>query len=188
VTGRDESSEPTDVVLLGRARAGDRAAIERLVTRNQGVVYRYLLAFLKDEDQAADTAQDTFLKALDRLDGFRGASSFRTWLLAIAKHEAIGRMRSQRRRREESLEQPELVADGSAGPDQLAMWADETKRIRATLERLPEKQRMCVSLRLFDGLSHKAIGELTDSTEAAARVNYHYGISRLREWLDEDTR
>jgi RNA polymerase sigma-70 factor (ECF subfamily) len=186
VTGRDESSEPTDAVLLERARAGDRAALERLVTLNQGVVYRYLLAFLKEEDQAADTAQDTFLKALNRLDGFRGESSFRTWLLAIARNEALGRIRSQRRRRESSLEQTEFISDGSAGPDQLAIRADETRRIQATLERLPDKQRLCVSLRLFDGLSFKEIGELTDSTEGAARVNYHYGIGRLREWLDED--
>jgi RNA polymerase sigma-70 factor (ECF subfamily) len=55
------------------------------------------------------------------------------------------------------------------------------------MERLPEKQRLTVSLRLFDELSFKEIGEIVDSTEGAARVNYHYGIGRLREWLDPQT-
>ena len=91
-------------IFVERARAGDGDALERLVTRHQGVVYRYLLNFLRDEDQTADVAQDTFLKALGRLDGFRGESSFRTWLLAIARNEALGGIRSRGRRREDALE------------------------------------------------------------------------------------
>ena len=63
------------------------------------------------------------------------------------------------------------------------MLSDESRRVRASLERLPGKQRLSVSLRLFDGLSFKEIGDLIGSTEGAARVNYHYGIGRLREWL-----
>ena len=74
MTIRGESLEPGDADLLALARGGDSSALELLVIPHQGVVYRFLLGFLKDEDQAADTAQDTFLKALDRLDGFRGAA------------------------------------------------------------------------------------------------------------------
>ena len=59
------------------------------------------------------------------------------------------------------------------------------RRVREALARLPEKQRLSVSLRLFDQLSFREIGALTNSTEGAARVNYHYGIGRLREWLGE---
>ena len=57
--------------------------------------------------------------------------------------------------------------------------------MREALERLPEKQRFSVSLRLFDQMSFKEIGAVINSSEGAARVNYHYGIGRLREWLDE---
>ena len=185
MTIRDESLEPGDTDLLALARGGDSSALELLVTRHQGVVYRFLLSFLKDEDQAADTAQDTFLKALDRLDGFRGDSSFRTWLLAIARNEALGLIRARERRREEALEQTEFLPDDAEAPDDIAVRAEEVRRVRTALERLPEKQRLSVSLRLFDELSFREIGEIIGSAEGAARVNYHYGIGRLREWLDE---
>lgn len=186
MTTRDESRLPEDTELLERARAGSADALEQLVRRHQGVVYRFLLGFLKDEDQAADATQDTFLKALDRLDGFRGDSAFRTWLLVIAKNEALGLIRSRGRRREESLDETVPLADRSEGPDEVAVRGEELRRVREALDRLPEKQRLSVSLRLFDQLTFREIGELIDSSEGAARVNYHYGIGRLREWLDED--
>ena len=56
-------------------------------------------------------------------------------------------------------------------------------RASALLERLPEKQRMAVSLRINQGLSYQEIGVVLDCTEGAARVNYHLGIKRLRELL-----
>jgi RNA polymerase sigma-70 factor (ECF subfamily) len=188
VTKRDQPRAPEDRDLLERARDGDAEALGSLVERHQGVVYRFLVGFLRDEDEAADVAQDTFLKALDRLDGFRGDSSFRTWLLVIAKNEALGLIRKRGRRREESLDDVGYIAERSGGPDETAVRRDEVRRVREALARLPEKQRLSVSLRLFDELSFREIAEVIDSSEGAARVNYHYGIGRLREWLDERDR
>ena len=180
--------DPDDTELVRQAREGDQKALERLVDRHQGVVYRFLLGFLKDEDGAADATQDTFLKALNRLGGFRGESSFRTWLLAIARNEALGTIRSHSRRKEEALTDAEGLADGELAPDQRAVREEELRRIRGALDRLPEKQRLSVALRLFDGLSFREVAEIIGSTEGAARVNYHYGIGRLREWLHDEPR
>lgn len=179
--------DPDDTELVRLARGGDRVALEVLVTRHQGVVFRFLLGFLKDEDRAADATQDTFLKALDRLDGFRGESAFRTWLLAIARNEALGTIRSHGRRREEELTDAEGLSDASLPPDENAVQQQELERVREVLGRLPEKQRLSVSLRLFDGLSFREVAEAIGSTEGAARVNYHYGISRMREWLHDES-
>ncbi|MEX0935704.1 MAG: sigma-70 family RNA polymerase sigma factor [Gemmatimonadota bacterium] len=186
MTNRDESREPGDAELLELARSGDTRAVNLLVQRHQAVVYRFLLGFLKDEDQAADAAQETFLKALDRLHGFRGDASFRTWLLAIARNEALGSIRARSRRREESLDHTGPLQGRTNPPDEVAVRTESVQRVRTALERLPEKQRLSVSLRLFDGLSFREIGEVIDSSEGAARVNYHYGIGRLREWLHDD--
>lgn len=186
MTHEDESRETEDRDLLERIGGGDSDAVRRLVERHQGVVYRFLLGFLKDEDEASDAAQDTFLKALDRLDSFRGDAAFRTWLLAIARNEALGRVRKQRRRREESFDSVVPIADEAPSPEELFERTQLEKRVREVLEGLPEKQRLSVSLRLFDHLSFREIGEATGSSEGAARVNYHYGIGRLREALGDD--
>ena len=185
MTTRDHSRLPEEADLLRRARGGDSEALERLVTWHHGAVYRFLLAFLRDEDRAADATQETFLKALNRLESFRGESSFRTWLFVIARNEALGSIRSSGRRREDALDDKAPLVDRGVAPDEEALLREEVRRVRVALERLPEKQRLTVSLRLFDELSFREIGEIVDSSEGAARVNYHYGLGRLREWLEE---
>lgn len=177
--------DPSDDVLVGRARDGDAAAMEMLVRRNHGVVYRFLVSFLRDEDDASDVAQETFVKVLSRLDGFRGESSFRTWVLAIARNEGLRLVRSRGRRKEDAPDGMDGFADPSGPVDEQVLREDEVERVRVVLNRLPEKQRLSVSLRLFDEMSFREIGEVIGSSEGAARVNYHFGIGRLREWLNE---
>ncbi len=63
------------------------------------------------------------------------------------------------------------------------MAVTEAERAREALEQLPEKQRLAVTLRVFQGLSHREVAVATDSTEGSARVNYHLGIKRLRELM-----
>ncbi len=185
----DTVTKPTDdpalddATLVERARAGDTRATGALVSRHQGVVYRYLVGILEEEDLAADVAQDTFVQAIRHLEQFRGDSSFRTWLLAIARNEARGALRKRKRNRTESLDMvPEPDAEGLP-PDVEVERRIETERVREALRRLPEKQKLSVALRLFDGLSFREVAEATDTTEGAARVNYHFGIRKLREML-----
>lgn len=191
MTSRPDEAEgpagplPEDAELVQRARGGDGAALELLLARHQGVVFRFLVGLLKDEDAAADAAQETFVRALGNLDGFRGDASFRTWLLAIARNEARGWIRGVGRRKEAPMDDLPPLPDPQAGPERMAMHTSELERVREALTRLPEKQRLSVALRIFDGLSFREVAEATDSTEGAARVNYHHGIRRLREWLDE---
>jgi RNA polymerase sigma-70 factor, ECF subfamily len=172
-------------MLVTRARGGEADALAELVQRHQGVLYRYLLARTGDEDEAADLTQEALVKALRALSGFRGESSFRTWLLAIGRNELLGRRRKQGRRQEQALEDGVELADERPLPDEALDMRDEVERVRSLMERLPEKQRLSVWLRLYDGLSFRDVAEATDSTEGAARVNYFHGIRKLREWADE---
>jgi RNA polymerase sigma-70 factor (ECF subfamily) len=82
-----------DAELVAQARQGDTAAFGELVERHRTAVYRAALAALGSHAEAEDAAQDAFLAAYRRLDSFRGASSFKTWLLTIAWHAAINRRR-----------------------------------------------------------------------------------------------
>ena len=91
--------------------------------------------------------------------------------------------RRQYQRREVPLE----AAGQAAGEERDAAHAvavnDEAARVAKVLEKLPEKQRMAVSLRVQQGLSYQEIGVALDCSEGAARVNYHLGVKRLRELL-----
>lgn len=176
--------EAPDEVLVERARSGDEGALNRLVSRHHGTAFRVALGILGDPEQAADAAQDGFLKAVRGLDGFRGDARFRTWLLTIVSNEARGQLRRMGRRRESALDHAGPVVDGDRAVDDQVAMAEEAGRARRLLEGLPEKQRLAVQLRVDEGLSFREVGEIIGSSEGAARVNYHHGIRRLRELMD----
>lgn len=83
-----------DGELVAQARQGDQSAFGALVDRHRRAVYRAALAVLRSHADAEDAAQEAFVKAYRQLAGFRGDSSFKTWLLTIAWREAINRRRS----------------------------------------------------------------------------------------------
>jgi len=170
--------------LVARAREGEPEAMDELVRRHHAAAFRVALGILRDEDGAADAAQDAFLKAFRGLDGFRGDASFRTWLLTIAANEARGILRKSGRRKETVLEAAGPVASTQETAEDSLQKAQEAGRIKLLLEDLPEKQRQAVTLRIFDGLSFREVGAIIGSSEGAARVNYHHGIRKLREMLE----
>ena len=176
-------ASPADEELVQRVRKGDEQAMNVLVDRHHGVVFRTCAAILSDEDLAADASQNSFLKAFRAIERFRGEAAFRTWLLAIAGNEARGLLRKVKRRREDRLDDLDILPAVGNDPSVEVTLRSEVERVREVLADLPEKQRLSVTLRIFEGLSFREIGESIDSTEGSARVNYHHGIQRLRELL-----
>jgi RNA polymerase sigma-70 factor, ECF subfamily len=178
-TGRAEEE-----ALVERARAGDEAALDAIVQRHYRAVYEVAFRVLGDPELAADATQDAFVKAIRALGSFRGEASFKTWLLRIAANTARSAGRKTTSRREVELV-PELQR-GAGGPDPAreAVIRTEAARAARALQELPEKQRLAVSLRVYQGLSHREIAQALGSSEGAARVNYHLGLKRLRELLE----
>ena len=183
MVGDSRLASLTDEELVQRVRKGDEQAMNLLVDRHHGVVFRTCAAILSDEDLAADASQNSFLKAFRAIERFRGEAVFRTWLLAIAGNEARGLLRKVKRRREDRLEDLDVLPAVGNDPSVEVTLRSEVERVREALADLPEKQRLSVTLRIFEGLSFREIGDSIDSTEGAARVNYHHGIQRLRELL-----
>lgn len=185
VKGHDGGrAELSDAELVERGRSGDERALGRLVERHQDAAFRVALSMTKEEATAYDVVQDAFLKAFRALEGFRGDASFRTWLMTITANEARGVLRNTKRLRETALDAVAPVESGEKDPAERVAVADESRRARAMLAKLPEKQRLSVSLRIEEGMSFREIGEVIGSSEGAARVNYFHGIRRLREWME----
>ena len=186
MTGEIPLKRDDDEVLVDRAREGDREALQALFDRHFDGVYRLALGILKDEDRAADAAQDTFVKAMGGIGSYRGDAPFRTWLLSIARNEA--RDAARKGDREVPGVDEWLRSTPSGGPSPLEALEDgrQARKLRAAVERLPEKQRMTVSLRVYEGLPYREIAGIIGSSEGSARVNYYHGIQRLKEWLDDE--
>jgi RNA polymerase sigma-70 factor (ECF subfamily) len=163
----------TDDELVRLARAGDTGAFDQLVVRHQAAVFRATLAALRAREDAEEAAQDALVRAWRNLDGFRGQSSFRTWLLSIAWNRAISRRRLlttwfARRR---PLTDADGVATGAAGPFEALGQRDLAQQVAAAIDQLSPKLR--------DALLLAQSGEY-GYDEVAAMLNVPVGTVKWR--------
>jgi RNA polymerase sigma-70 factor (ECF subfamily) len=180
-TTRD--GEPSDAALIARWRGGDERAATILVERHAPAVSRFV-ASMGERTEVEEVVQDTFVRAFASLEGFRKASSLRTWLFSIARNLCRDRARSNRRGR---LVVPIEEAHALTVHDPLsAAVATETEsRLFAAMEKLTETQRAVFTLRVTEGLSYREIADVVKTTEGAARVHYHNAVRSVKEYLDE---
>ena len=170
-----------DRALIEGALAGRQQDFEVLVERYQKMVYAFVYRYLRDADGGDDVVQSTFVQAYTHLRQFRGTASFKTWLHQIALNQCRSRSRSMRARREVALEDvPESVLPAT-NPD--ARGRDLRADVERHIERLPQRQRTVLRLRVFSDLPFKEIARLEGISENSAKVNYHHAITRLKQWL-----
>ena len=182
----------SDEDLVARARRRDRTAFQALVERYQQRVYAVAYGLLGNRENALDAVQETFIKAYKSLAGFKGKSSFYTWLYRIAVNASIdlGRKESQRDELEfrDELEQDEdkggyPVAPGSDDPAKELMKKELGDMIENAIAQLPPDQRSAIVLREIEGLSYKEMAEVMQCSEGTVMSRLHYGRKRLQEIL-----
>jgi RNA polymerase sigma-70 factor (ECF subfamily) len=183
-TSGPAGEEASDLELIARWKtSGDERAATELVQRHSAALARFASSCGADSD-IDELVQDTFVRAFNSLDGFRGESSFRTWLFTIERRLLLDRRRADKRRRDRVEVQE---ADAATEFDALdSVVADETQlRLRDAVERLSPTQRQVFTLRVGEGLSYKEIAVAVGTTEGAARVHYHNAMRTVKEFLDE---
>src|SRR5512143_4024699 len=182
VRGRG-SDDRRDVDLIARWKAGDERAATEIVERHSAALARFAVSSGERND-VDELVQDTFVRAFNSLDGFRGDSSFRTWLFTIERRLLLDRRRTEKRRRDRTELQE---GDSATEYDALdSVVADEThRRLQDAVGRLSPTQREVFALRVAEGLSYKEIAEAVGTTEGAARVHYHNAMRAVKEFLDE---
>ena len=176
------TNEAEDAALLERCRCGDERAATVLVRRYTPSVARFV-ASLGERQEVEEVVQDTFVRAFASLEGFRGESSFRSWLFTIARNLVRDRVRSRARKYQVvPIEESHAVTEHDALD---AAVSDETeRRLDEALERLSPMQREVFTLRVSEGLSYREIAAVVGSTEGAARVHYHNAMRSIREFID----
>ena len=134
--------------LIARARAGDADAFDALVREYQGAVFRTAFVALGSREEAEEAAQDAFVSAFRRLHRFRGDSSFRTWLLAIAWRKALTRRRRlvpwRRRtvwRGANGADPLDDAVSPEPGPHARAAGREMRRQIRVLVRSLPSRLR-----------------------------------------------
>lgn len=167
-TSATVGDSPEVRVLVSAARAGDQEAFGALVAIHQRVVVRTAMAALGAKEDAEDAAQEAFVMAWRKLGGFRGDSSFKTWLLTITWRKALDRRRSRRllwSRQVTGWDEPaplETFAGGEPSPEHLTLAKDLADRARDEISRLTPKLRDALLLAASGEHRYEEIAVLLD--------------------------
>ena len=173
---------PTDLALVAAYRRGDERAATELVRRHAAAIGRFLYSSGAGPSEIDDLVQEAFFRAFRRLDGWRAAASFRSWLFTIAGNLLRDEFRKRKGRRVLSLEDRDLPDRADPHADLLANEAGE--RLRQGLARLPRLQREVFLLRVQEGVDYQQIAAALGTTPGAARVHYHLAVKRLKELME----
>ena len=171
--------------LAAAARDGDVAAFEALVVATSPKVHALVLRLVRDEHDAGDVVQETYLRAFRAIGDFRSEAAVTTWLYRIAANCSSTHLRRRRRRAHDELATDLPLADPRAERDQeaAASTGEDRARLLAALDGLPVPMRTVVVLHDVYELSHEAIAGELGISRAASKVRLHRARRRLRDAL-----
>jgi RNA polymerase sigma-70 factor (ECF subfamily) len=168
---------------ISRARRGDDEAFGQLVTVYERPVFNVCYRMLGDPAEAEDAAQETFIRAYTRIDSYDPDRKFSSWLLAIASHHCIDRLR---RRRFGLVSWDDLppwrwLPDSDPQPEEVALRNEAQRQVQELINKLPPDYKAAVILRYWHELSYEEIADALGSTLPAIKSR----LFRARQMMAE---
>ena len=167
--------------------------IEKLYREYFTPVYRYTLSLVHDPDMAEEITQETFFRALKKINDYRGEASLKVWLCQIARNLSFDSLKKQSRTTtltkhdDDEAASYEITAGSESNPEEQLLRKQTAMKIHRILHDLKEPYKEVFQLRTFGDLSFAEIGELFGKSESWARVTYYRSRMMIKEELDEDS-
>jgi RNA polymerase sigma-70 factor, ECF subfamily len=182
-------AERTEDDLVARARNRDEAAIRSIMQANNRRLYRLARGILRNDSEAEDVVQETYVRAFTHLDSFHGDSSLSTWLSRIAMNEALGRLRRQRPGVElTSLPQGMLEAQiiqfplsAPVDPEKTMAQREIQNVVEHAIDELPEPFRLVFITRVVEGMNVEETAEILGLKPETVKTRLHRARTMLRE-------
>ena len=192
-----ETRPPAETQFIERLKRGDAAAFETLVNERSGEIYGLLYRLTENVEEARDLTQETFLRAFQSIDHFRGESDLRTWIYRIAINQARNRWRWWRRRRRDatvSIDAPEaaghlglvatLKSTTAKDPEQDTLANERERALKKALGTLKRIYREAVILRDIEGFAYEEIATALDISVGTVKSRLARGRQELRRKLE----
>ncbi len=175
----------SDEEIIARVRGGDVPAFEHLMRRHNPRVYRAARAILRNENEAEDVMQDSYVRAFEHLHEFEGRASFATWITRIAIHEALSRARRARRYEpiDGDSEEPAMSTPRSATPEEHASDAEMRALLEPAIDALPDEFRAVFVLRAVEEMSGAETAEILGIPEETVKTRLFRARGRLQQTL-----
>ena len=174
-----------DHEVVARILAGDQPLYELLMRRYNRLLFRLARSILREDDEARDVVQATYVRAYYHLAQFRGPTGFRSWLARIAINEATARARRLPRLTnctddDVLLQLPEI---GAAEPENAAIGGETLRVVQTAIDQLPEEFRTVFMLRGVEQLSIAETASVLDIKPATVKTRFHRARKLLQATL-----
>ena len=170
-------------ILVQRTLAGDQVAFTCLVETYQNSVYNLAYRMLGDPAEAEDAAQETFLRLYTRLGTYDPRRKFSSWILSIASHYCIDRLR-RRKHTQVSLDDTSSwrwLPSREEAPEESALRGEQSEEIRQLLGQLPPHYRAVMVLRYWHDMSYEEIAAILGATQGTVKSRLHRARNMLAE-------
>jgi len=195
VTAINPPTPVPETSLLERLRRQEPEAYETFVRENIGRMLTVARRFLKNDEDAQDAVQEAFLSAFKSIDRFEGDSKLSTWLHRIVVNAALMKLRTKKRKPEESIEDllPNFLENGHLNapntpwkslPVDVMIREENRRHVREAIDQLPESYRNVLLMRDIEGLNTTETAELLGISENATKVRLHRARQALTTLLE----
>jgi RNA polymerase sigma-70 factor (ECF subfamily) len=181
-----------DEELVARVQAGDQSAYAVLVERYSDYAFTIAIRIIGDEDDAADVAQEAFVRAYKAIGGFRGDSKFSSWLYRIVANRALTHLRRKKRRPwtvdidlGAHIEADALTRNSRDDPGRRVLDEEFRRAMRGAVSRLPVQYRTVITLFYLEERSYKEVAETLGIPMGTLKTHLHRGRAMLRDILKE---
>jgi RNA polymerase sigma-70 factor (ECF subfamily) len=183
-----------DTDLVRRARGREEAAIRSIMQSNNRRLYRIARGILRNDGEAEDVVQETYVRAFTHLESFRGDSSLATWLARIAMNEALGRLRRQQPSVEWSTLEPGLLeaqiiqfpaSASSEDPEKTMAQREIQQVVEHAIDDLPEAFRIVFITRVIEGMNVEETAELLGLKPETVKTRLHRARTMLRDNVEK---
>lgn len=174
-------------MLIDRLRQPEscREAFNEVMREYSEPLYWQIRRMVENHDDASDVLQNTFFKAWQNIENFRGEAKLSTWLYKIALNESITFLTRERKRLNLSLDDEEthlvnmIEADEWIDGDELAL------KLRKAVATLPEKQRIVFNMKYYDDMKYEQMSEILGTSVGALKASYHLAVKKIEKIFDE---
>lgn len=178
----------SDEEVVQRVLQGEMALYEVVMRRYNTRLYRVARAILKNDSEAEDVMQDTYVRAFQHLSQFAGRAKFSTWLTRIAVHEALARLQKAKRFEDwdamnESKQDKIGLAPMRSDPESKTATVEMSRILEQTIQNLPEQYRLVVMMRDIEEMTTAETAECLSLTEDNVKIRLHRAHGMLRRDL-----
>lgn len=174
--------------LIARLRDENtcREAFAEVIATYSEPLYWQIRRMVQSHDDANDLLQNTFLKAWQSIDLFRGEAKLSTWLHKIAINESITFLAKERKRLNISIDDEESMLINTIEADEY-IDDDELKlKLRKAIATLPEKQRLVFNMKYFDEMKYEEMSEILGTSVGALKASYHIAVKKIEQYFSEN--